>query len=99
MYVKGFAIDYTKVQERFAPALGEDKVEEAFITLIDEARNHLFEVVLVHSDDEKKRMPSVVVFATDYDKDNLEAIPVDRDRVGWLGEFVEGEPGVYKVYS
>ena len=97
MYVKGFAIDETKVHEIFAPQLKE-KVDLAYPTLIDVAKDQGFDLVLGQRNGHRNDIPHVLVLASDFDKNKLETTPVENDGAGWLEQFLEEEVGVFEIF-
>lgn len=97
LYVKGVAVDSTKVHEAFAHRLKE-RAGEAYNVLIETAKEQNFDLVLAKSRSEEERMPHVLVLASSYDKDKLEATPVEMGGAEGLARFLEEEVGVFEMF-
>jgi hypothetical protein len=97
LYVKGVAVDYDKVYEAFAPRLKE-RAHEAYNVVIETAREENLDLVLAQSRNGEERMPHVLVLASDYDKEKLEATPVEMVGAGDLERFLEEKVGVFEMF-
>lgn len=86
MYVKGFAIDDTKVDEKFDTRLPKEKLWGVYLDLVDEAK-------------EKWSRYLPLFRASDDDRDKLEATPIEKDpKAEWLEQFLEEEAGIFLRY-
>lgn len=97
MYVKGFAIDDTKVDEEFAPRLPKEKLWGVYLDLVDQAKLE-FDIVLAERSGHRTYLPYVLVLASDDDRGKLEATPIEKDPKTWLEPFLEKEAGVFRRY-
>jgi hypothetical protein len=97
-YIKGFAIDDTKVDKTFASRLPKEKLLAAYLILVNMARDDGFDVVLGERTGHTSSIPYVLVFATGNDKDQLDATPIEKRESRWLEPFLEEEAGVFLRY-